>query len=455
MPGTPIMCSWRSSCPADSISSNLLWLAIRRSWVIVLTVSEHVSVPLKMASTPVSQISVSLLANEAEKRAAIERVLFFFQTGQKSAAAAAGAGAGAAAGLKVSREKAPLPTRKALPTTFRTSWAMVAASLGPPVVHHASLPITRRQPLHCRGRSHHTVNVSSTSPPSSSQVDVCVVGSGIIGLSVSLSLLRTDPSIRVALIERAGLCAGATGAGQGYIWLAHRDPSSPMWQLATHSRALWREWLDEGTVGPLTDATVEWQRTGSMLLAGTAEESAALAARAAMLEAAGVRAECMSASEARRLEPALAPSAAGEQGEGGSALLVPGDSQLNGRSAAAALLAACAAHGARFQPRWNEAAGGLVRAGGAGGRVAGVRSASGAAIHAGLGVVVAAGAWTAPFLAAQLGEGSGWGEAIKPRRGHLLEVARPDGMPEVQRGLMECGYTKVGVYVCVRVCVSV
>lgn len=61
---------------------------------------------------------------------------------------------------------------------------------------------------------------------------------GIVGLLVSRELLRRGLS--VALCERAPApCAGATGAGQGYIWMAHRDPSSPSWHLAAASKALW------------------------------------------------------------------------------------------------------------------------------------------------------------------------------------------------------------------------
>lgn len=56
------------------------------------------------------------------------------------------------------------------------------------------------------------------------------------------------------------------------------------------------------------------------------------------------------------------------------------------------------------------------------------------------------------FLARQAGElgldataGGGWAGALRPRKGLLLEMARPEGMPEVHRGMMELGYTKVCV----------
>jgi glycine/D-amino acid oxidase-like deaminating enzyme len=90
------------------------------------------------------------------------------------------------------------------------------------------------------------------------EVDMCVLGAGIIGLCTSLALLRADPQLRVALVDAAQPCAGATGAGQGYLWLAHRDPASPAWQLAVRSKQLWQELL-ASTLPQLTQGAVEWQ----------------------------------------------------------------------------------------------------------------------------------------------------------------------------------------------------
>ncbi len=63
-------------------------------------------------------------------------------------------------------------------------------------------------------------------------------------------------------------------------------------------------------------------------------------------------------------------------------------------------------------------------------------------IHAGRGVVVALGAWSGAFLADQLADVR-WAAAFRPRRGLLLEMPRPGGMPPVQHGMMELGYTQV------------
>ena len=56
---------------------------------------------------------------------------------------------------------------------------------------------------------------------------------------------------------------------------------------------------------------------------------------------------------------------------------------------------------------------------------------------------MAAGAWSGEFLSRQLGDDGAWAAAFRPRKGLLLELARPKDMPEISRGLMEMGYTKV------------
>ena len=85
-----------------------------------------------------------------------------------------------------------------------------------------------------------------------------VLGAGIIGLCTSLALLRADPGLRVVLLDSKMPCAGATGAGQGYLWLAHRDVGSPAYAMAARSREMWAQLLAP-TVPQLTQAAVEWQ----------------------------------------------------------------------------------------------------------------------------------------------------------------------------------------------------
>jgi hypothetical protein len=57
------------------------------------------------------------------------------------------------------------------------------------------------------------------------------------------------------------------------------------------------------------------------------------------------------------------------------------------------------------------------------------------------GVVVASGVWSGHLLADASGDAR-WRSLLAPRRGHLLELARPEGMPPVRRGIMELSYTR-------------
>ena len=107
-------------------------------------------------------------------------------------------------------------------------------------------------------------------------------------------------------------------AGQGYIWLAHRDPASAAWQLAQDSCARWQQLLQQPHLSP---GHVEWQSSGSLLLATSAAEAEQLRARQELLGRAGVPARYLDERALRCEEPALHDSMAG-------GLLVSNDSQL-------------------------------------------------------------------------------------------------------------------------------
>ncbi|KAK9830316.1 hypothetical protein WJX72_010961 [[Myrmecia] bisecta] len=268
------------------------------------------------------------------------------------------------------------------------------------------------------------------------QVDVAVVGAGVIGLCVARALVKHRLS--VALVERQQLCAGATGAGQGYIWLAHRSPRSAAWPLAVWSKGLWEDYLSQ--TADLRDRiapeALEWQACGSVLVACNATEALELQARRELLDAAGVHASLLDRKQLQKLEPAL------HVPHRGAGLLVAADAQLNGRMAAQTLMKRCNELGkGRFHALLDEAADSLLLDADQQ-HVQGVQTGD-RRVQARLGVVVAAGAWTSKFLCASLpGIAGGWATQFQPRRGHLLEFEAPEGMPPVRHGLMEMGYTK-------------
>ncbi|EFJ47144.1 oxidoreductase [Volvox carteri f. nagariensis] len=252
---------------------------------------------------------------------------------------------------------------------------------------------------------------------------------GIVGLFAAQELLRNQLS--VLLLERKGLCAGATGAGQGYLWMAHRAPGSVGWALAARSLALWRRRVqaDEG----LREA-IEWQDCGSLLVSTGPGENTALSERQLALNAVGLKASYLDPRRLAQIEPGLVPPG------GGGGLLVQSDLQINGRAAAHTLLQRCRADpgfGDLMGPE-GEVLGLELSAGPSGGHVV---KTSGRRIHARHALVLSAGVWTGGLLSAATGDPV-WAQLLQPRRGHLLEMPRPAAMPPVTHGMMEMSYTK-------------
>lgn len=58
--------------------------------------------------------------------------------------------------------------------------------------------------------------------------------------------------------------------GQGYIWMCHRDPASPLWRMAAAGKARWEELDAQG--GALGEA-MEWQVGGSSNSGGSSTGS--------------------------------------------------------------------------------------------------------------------------------------------------------------------------------------
>lgn len=262
--------------------------------------------------------------------------------------------------------------------------------------------------------------------------DVVIVGAGIVGLFAAHELLKQHLS--VTLVERKGLCAGATGAGQGYLWMAHRTAGTVGWTLAARSMALW----DRLTAGDEAFRTaIERQDCGSLLVSTCPNESASLSERQLALNSMGLKATYVDGRRLEALEPGL------RLPKGGAALLVPADSQINGRAAAHALLECC-----RQFPHFTclmdtpvsriELAAGASGADGNGGHVVVTPGQRHLARKA---LVLAAGVWTGGMLAGATGD-PGWEALLQPRRGHLLEMPAPEGMPRVAHGMMEMSYTK-------------
>ena len=254
-------------------------------------------------------------------------------------------------------------------------------------------------------------------------VDVVVIGAGIIGLLCTKRLL--DQGLEVALVERKELYAGATGAGQGYIWMAHRSPGTPGWKLAEDSIGKWREMIKDESF----KAACEWEETGSLLLACNQEEVESLMTRKGALSDGGIESQILTAHQIRSIEPALSlpQEAAG--------LLIASDAQINGKRTAAALLAQ-AKQSPKFTLLMHDPVLRISEEGGG----ATVETSS-TSLKASRGVILTAGVWSGEILSQHFGDDR-WKGLLQPRRGHLIEVDRPAGMPVLKRGTMEVKYSR-------------
>ncbi|WP_422770030.1 NAD(P)/FAD-dependent oxidoreductase [Plantactinospora sp. WMMC1484] len=251
--------------------------------------------------------------------------------------------------------------------------------------------------------------------------DVVVVGAGIVGAACAYACARRG--LTVAVLERAGLLAGATGAGEGNLLVSDKLPG-PELDLALLSNELWRRWAAE-----LGDryGDIELEAKGGLVVTGvgrTADAGAALAGLQATAEAqaaAGVLVETLDPLGVCDREPAITPELAG-------GLFYPQDMQLMPAKATVALLAAAREHGAEVRLR-TEVTG--VRRDGAG-RVVGVRTDAGP-VSAG-GVVNAAGAWAGRFAGL-----AGTPVPVVPRRGFVL-VTEPVVPPMVRHKVYSADY---------------
>jgi len=275
------------------------------------------------------------------------------------------------------------------------------------------------------------------------EVDVVLVGSGIISLFIAHDILeKTDLS--VAVVERAdGLCAGATGAGQGYLWQLHRDPmNADAWSMALQGRARWRELA-------AADASFTVDQCGSLLLATTPEEGVELEARvAAVNDALPIedRATFLPDRESVvKEEPSLSDSVA----DIFAGAMLPSDGQIDGQATTRAMFRKCE-RSPRFQSYFGSTVEHLIVHGGAAKGVVcadPTDRANGSKTILADAVCVCAGAWSSTLLSSWLDgdDGDRWRDAIVPRRGHLLklEVGQRRGRQRLlNHGIMESSYSK-------------
>ncbi|XP_006345712.1 glycine oxidase [Solanum tuberosum] len=284
---------------------------------------------------------------------------------------------------------------------------------------------------------HGLLRVSNLSQSSvSNSFDVVIVGAGIIGLTIARHLLLAS-DLSVALVDAAVPCSGATGAGQGYIWKAHKSPGTEKWELMMRSHQLWESLAKSIQLQGMDPLEVlGWKKTGSLLVSKTTDESAILKRRVEELSQEGLRAEFLSSNDLLSEEPELVL-----EKEGGAAFF-PDDYQLDAHRTVAFIEKGnrhFAVEG-RYAEFYHEPAIGLVRHGNS--CEVGAIQTSKNTLHSKKAVVIAAGCWTGSLMHDLIKQPDiELDLPIKPRKGHLLVIENFKSF-KLNHGIMEAGYTK-------------
>lgn len=132
--------------------------------------------------------------------------------------------------------------------------------------------------------------------------DVVVIGGGIIGTAVTYYLARYG--INVCLVERDDIASGTSSACAIGVALQTKPPG-PKQELAQASVELYRGLAEE------LDADIEFANDGGMLVAETSDQLELIAHKVEKAAKAGLAVTMLSAEDARRREPCLAPHVIG------------------------------------------------------------------------------------------------------------------------------------------------
>jgi len=229
--------------------------------------------------------------------------------------------------------------------------------------------------------------------------------------------------LRVTVLDRAD----APGAGTSSVAAGMLAPISetiatelPLMRLGLASVAVYPEFVDELREASQTDPG--YLRCGTLLAARDGDEAEALIRELALRESLGLAVHRLRASEARALEPALAPALR-------LALEIPDDHAIDPRKLTAALAHALTATGGEL--RLGAPVRGVTVAHE---RVTGISLADGTEVPAGE-VVVAAGPWSSALD----GLPDGARIPVHPIKGQILRLHDPAGPGLLTRVLRMTG----------------
>ncbi|HEX3518897.1 MAG TPA: glycine oxidase ThiO [Solirubrobacteraceae bacterium] len=262
--------------------------------------------------------------------------------------------------------------------------------------------------------------------PENHQADVVVVGGGIIGLAVAWRLRGRGMSVTVLEREQTGGATSRVAAGMlaPVAEVEFGEAGRRVLDLGLRSAALW-----PGFAAELTQAAgqeVALLETGTLLLARDEDETRELERQLAFRQSLGLRVKRLRPSQARELEPALAPTLR-------LALEVADDHSIDPRSVLVALRQACVAEGVVLR---EHAPVRSVELDDDGGRVTGVVLEDGERVAADE-VMLTAGPWSGAIG----GLPDHARVPVRPVKGQILRLRDPEGPGLVSRVLrFEGGY---------------
>jgi glycine oxidase len=247
-------------------------------------------------------------------------------------------------------------------------------------------------------------------------VDVVVIGAGAIGLAIAW--VAAERGLRVTVLERGEAGRGTSHVAAGMLApIAEAAPAEqPLLELGLRSARAYPEFARRlAAAAGMT--TVGYTPCGTLLVARDGDEAQALEREFELRLRYGLEVKRLRPSEARRLEPGLAPALR-------LALGVPEDHAIDPRALAAAARAA----GAEIREHVDVS--GVQCSAGRAGQVI-LRDGSTVSAH---DVVIAAGAWSDQLD----GIPAGARVPVRPVKGQILRLHDPAG-PGLLRRVIRMG----------------
>lgn len=237
--------------------------------------------------------------------------------------------------------------------------------------------------------------------------DVLIIGGGVIGLAIAREM-RKRGAMSVAVLERGLVGNEASSAAAGMLALqAETDRADSFFDFCTASNRMYPDYA--ASLQQETGIDIELDRTGTLFLAFTEDDSIELSRRHDWQKSVSLAVSRLSAAEVLALEAAINPDVR-------EALLFPTDWQVENRKLIAALSAYAVTNGITLIENCETVA--LIRKDG---RVEGVKTAS--AEHFGDTVILATGAWTS-----LIEDPAGELPNIKPIKGEIVTFGLERGL---------------------------